>query len=495
MMMVTISSLPNRRFFFRLLFSLILGANNLTAQTNKIEIWETIHTRDFPNKCFFVPSREITHYLLEGAKQGKLKAFFPSDKFADFSKPMRIDEFKSALAYWLPSALDTSFIQSSDLKEFEIQGFLIPDNLAQSFEIKAISLINPEFIDFQTANKTFATFRWEEVKKYFNEIFRQSLAKESFEDLEAYWYHPEDNTLQISLAEALEKRYFKSYKFFLDKNPESVNRQNTKLSTHLIEQYYLPQILKDGWICNQKELYKPKKTSELTEPYFLKLPNGQLKTTTYSIINFQKIENQAYIDKSNMLVKYLLEGIKNQQITAYSPSYFAQTFDKKMKYAEVVEALTYYADNAGKSDTVPIQNIHLAIKRYFFRDIAQLSSKSELDGLTLIFLDKMGYKSVAYLKFAEAQKYLNDIYKNSNQTQAVWYNLNNKSEKMSFASALAQEKYESELIYFSNPDGLYLKEICYEIYKDGEDERVKNFIQQLSHEESQKIKKKLGGNK
>ncbi|MCU0444915.1 MAG: hypothetical protein MUE85_08340 [Microscillaceae bacterium] len=479
-----------RRSVLLLFLTLILGVGDLSAQNNKIEIWEIIHSQDFPNQCFFVPAKEINHYLLQGANEGEIKAFYPSDKFADFSKPMSINDFRNSLAYWTVSAEDTSFIQAADLKEFEIQGFLIPDNRTQASEIQAISLIKPSSIDLN--EKTFATFRWDEVKKYLNETFRQSLSKENFEDLEAYWYHLEDNTLQISLAEALEKRYFKSSKFFLNKSQEAASNPKSQLSTQLIAQYHLPKNLKGQWICNAKEQFKPKKTGELSEPYFLKLPNGKLTTTTYSILDFQKMENRAFIEKSNLLVKYLLEGIENQRIIAYRPSYPSQTFDNKMAYNEVAQELSYYTNDAAKPDTVPIQAIHLELKRYYFKALNNSFSKSQLVGISLIFEDKiLGIKPIAYLKFEEVQKYLEDIYEKSGKRRAIWKNPQINQEKMSFASALALEKYESELIYFSNPERLTIKDISYKIYMDLEDERVKKFIQQLTNEESQKIKKKI----
>ncbi|MCU0438628.1 MAG: gliding motility protein GldN [Raineya sp.] len=85
-----------------------------------------------------------------------------------------------------------------------------------------------------------------------------------------------------------------------------------------------------------------------------------------------------------------------------------------------------------------------------------------------------GDKEVASFKFKEVDRYFRQLYVESNQKEALWYNPNNNRRHMCVMDAFELRVFSSRILKVSNPDDKYLNQIytdqIEELYKAQEAE-------------------------
>lgn len=186
-------------------------------------IWREIYLKERKNQPFFSRGHEITKFIIEGVKAGKLQPYTDDT----FTKEMTLEEFFEKLRTSNDKDTSTADLLSQDSgwgtqhttrstsQEYEDNGNyfapneittlemmedLIFDKVAARFvcDIQAITMIIPAYKIVTGLRKSVATFKYKDLAVYLDNT------------KEAIWFNVKNNAGNIKMTEAIALRKFDS---------------------------------------------------------------------------------------------------------------------------------------------------------------------------------------------------------------------------------------------------------------------------------------------
>lgn len=474
-------------------FIFLLCCFSIANAQQKTLIWRTIDLKEGINQGYNAVGNELSSILIQGIRQKNIIAYSYSDILADFSKPMSLNEFESKIKIYYSDLGDSVRLNATEMSIIEVQEYRNPNN---TFQIMAIAILKEDNNNKGLYRPLF-TVSYAEIKKYLKKVYQKSLKNKTFEGLQAYWYDIYDNTLQISMIEAIEKRKFKS----------KINKIEPSNNSFVEEKPKPDSLLK----------------SNILLPHYIRLGKKQLKTTLWETIDFRTFEqirkgnvnylsidslvdlrkNIAYnADTNNSFVQILYEAIKLKQIQPYFNETSTQNkgLGSKMSIEEFWQNTSYRNDDVNNGKPINPLDLIIEIKSHLISDLQRKLPRHRIDILSLVIPQglipdtELGSVIVASFRFEEVKKYFEKIYRSSKQQKAFWQNPDNPNEKITMSKALEMRKFDAQLFKYANPEDKDIFTIAYDLYGTATDkEKVKDiliFIEQyLKSEKTSDVEK------
>ena len=458
----------------------------------KITVWRMMDLKKSPNTSYYPIDREMSRLLIEGVKSKRIKPYVYSRQ--SNLVPMSLPEFNSRLKYYETSLGDTVELNPADLYKVELEEdvILTKDRSSIKHRLKSLSLFIPEGSSEATkfGDVPLATFKYKQVRRYFNRLYRRSLRKKSFELLKAFWFTPDDKTQHMSWATALEQHRFQA-PITKYSNPQNLSVVSI-VYRHYPKKTNLRDLVGREAMVVEDFIYEDKVPDfrftikeDMHTPYFVRLNRKKIRTTVWRGIDLTLEENKPYL---NNFVGLLMTGIKNKQLHPYYYSSLPDNdgFTQPMPYKDFSEKLNHPMYPLQAKDIKGIE-----LREYVTSKLNRKDVEHQIFSLSLVIPKgtndetQLGSLRVVSFKYNEVAKYLKKMYKRR-KNEAAWMR---GGKIMSFAYALSERKFKSKVLKFSHPDDIDIFTFVYDKNKD----LGSQLVEKKLLEKEEEIEKYLSG--
>lgn len=409
---------------------------------NNYQKWGKV---DGVNSRYMPRERELTRYLLRWASEGKLQTY-EAQGILDFSKKIPQSAIQSKLVYFDSKFKDSIELRPTDLYIMDIEEKVKEENGTLKYNIEALVLTIPKGVneDSKEKNKPLMRFRYADVQKICNETYQHSKNLKMWNSLECFYQLYEDNTQTVSLAEALDKRYFKAK--ILEVIPAD---KKTLLAK---EKKYEPQA-------------SPKPDTLLYVPKFMEVGKNTIRANLYERIDLR--QNEGFYHDQSIFIEGIRKGIQNKELTPYV--YQAYSFWKAdtAKSYKIEELFAYFDSSLSDSVIVRAEDLYLME----LRSIVEIKKGKSIQyipyAIALILpadriSDVKWDNKICMLSYAELKAYFR-------KKEKIFPNFlfKNKGKQMSFDKAIEKRLFNSSLYKFSNIPHASIARIAKSWYEEG----------------------------
>ncbi|HAS41183.1 MAG TPA: hypothetical protein DCS93_11925 [Microscillaceae bacterium] len=433
------------KFIFLLVTTLLISCWNNAQSQGKI--WRTIKLDSFPNTAFTARQGDFREVLVKGVLKREIQAYKRTGNFADFSQPFTVEELRFRLKQYETAVETLVDVRPEDFHTIELQesyDFTAKNKLPKDrYTIKSLALFTSN-LEWQYLT---LMFRYEDVKKYLENMFENSNKAKNFPFFVASWQSPTNPFLQIPITKALEERLF-----------ISEITETSHLSSALTHQ-----------ISQEKPVIQLSDKSLLFHPIFFKENSSCLHTKVGYRLDLKDSSNAFLFQKGEGLIKSIVKGVQQQKIKPYHYSdYWDKASIKPMKSGYYDEYYTsggflghrrYYSDEIQDSVDIPLKNItQISVLGWLTIDKHRQTRQFKATRL-ILWLPGKTHSALSWPFFwAQFGFKVLEKYWNVDQRQlGVWSNKQNTSSddlreigQLNFANIIQEGAFKGEIEWFLN---------------------------------------------